>query len=122
MSSGRELLNLTPHAIRLLGDTPDEPVLVLPSAGVARAARRTTGRDALVVDGHVVACYDLSVEGVEGLPRTEEGVSLVVSFATALAAGGRGDLLVVAHHVRDAAGAVVGARGLARVVGESATG
>jgi len=108
------LRNLTPHAVRLIGDTgavelsPDGP-----------PARLVLAAD--VADGHV------EVDGVTiplvrtaatttlvGLPDPAPGVLLVVARPVAEAAALRDDLVYPHRTVRDADGNVVGCRALGR--------
>ena len=118
------IINCTPHSIDVYpADTPGVvdarhvPLLSLPPSGeVARldevvlddvCLAPRTGAEAVVVTrveyGHAV-----------GLPDVAPKTWYLVSLPLALALPGRRDLLVSYRQVRNAAGTVVGCRGLAR--------
>lgn len=116
------ILNLTPHPIRIYtADRPDgmdDLSLGLlrtiepdgPPARLGMVPLNTEYRDGIPVElveyGHA-----------EGIPRPEDGVSIVVSLPTALAlAPRRSDLLVPYREVRNASGTVIGCRQLAQPV------
>lgn len=116
------ILNLTPHPIRIYAlDRPDglddlDLGLLQTIAPEPKAARlgmiplTTEYRDGIPVElveyGHA-----------EDIPRATDGVSVVVSLATALAlAPRRSDLLVPYREVRNSAGTVIGCRQLAQPV------
>lgn len=132
------IINLTPHSIDIYGeDAPDviatgpggvplrKPVTTLPASGrVARITEQEIGQVyphgtrttlpagvTLVEYGHVIELPPVTSD-----PNNREQTWYVVSLATALAVPGRPDLLVPWRQVRNAAGTVVGCRGLARPV------
>lgn len=128
-----ELINLTPHPIRLY--KPDAPDIVehvadhlvctiAPSGHTARVAENDLGTVEQV-------CYETYTDGVSfipveliewssvyGVPAEQDGVYLIVPLVTALAVfargSGRNDLLVPYAQVRNREGTVVGCRLLAR--------
>lgn len=118
-----EIVNLTPHPIRICRpDTPDrvnDPEhwtlqVIQPSGIVARLATIDLGTWESI-DG-------IPIEGVEyghahDLPEPTAGVRYVVSLALALGQQGREDLLVPYGEVRNGEGTVIGCRVLARVAG-----
>lgn len=108
------LVNLTPHAISILNED-NNPVLVLPSAGVARAASTRTCVGAVDAEGINIPVNATSFGEVMGLPDPHPGVGYVVSVLTAQAVKGRDDVFVTDDAVRDAEGRIIGCRALARV-------
>lgn len=108
------LINLTPHAISIL-DEANNPVLVLPSAGVARAASTRTCVGTVETEGISIPVNATSFGEVVGLPDPQPGVGYIVSVLTAQAAKGRDDIFVTDDAVRDAEGRIIGCRALACV-------
>lgn len=108
------LINLTPHAISIL-DEANNPVLVLPSDGVARAASNRTCVGTVEAGGISIPVNATSFGEVVGLPDPQPGVGYVVSVLTAQAVRGRDDVFVTDDAVRDAEGGIIGCRALARV-------
>jgi hypothetical protein len=109
-----KIINLTPHALTIVGE--NGTLVVPPSGQVARLAVTRTALDPVLVDG-VTLTVSLPVMGeVEGLPPIEAGVILVVS---ALVAGvvNRPDVMSPGELIRDDSGNVIGARGLCAYVG-----
>ncbi|MEI7836807.1 MAG: hypothetical protein WCK05_10420 [Planctomycetota bacterium] len=96
-------INLTPHAIVLVGG----PTLT-PSGVVARCA--TTSTPAGEHEGVPLVRTVYGV--VEGLPEHSAGVVYVVSALVRSAVPSRNDVASPGDLVRDAAGAVVGCKGL----------
>src|SRR5512138_3154789 len=114
------IVNLTPHPIDIYapdvsGAVPDgvEPIRsIAPEPVPARLSEA-------VLD--VAAVEDIPLTYVEyglavSLPEPERGTWLVVALPVALARPDRRDLLIPYRLVRNAAGTVVGCRGLARPV------
>ena len=108
------LINLTPNAISIL-DEANNPVLVLPSAGVARAASTRTCVGTVETEGISIPVNATSFGEVVGLPDLQPGVGYIVSVLTAQAAKGRDDIFVTDDAVRDAEGRIIGCRALACV-------
>jgi len=106
------VLNLTPHVLNIV--TPEGVVTIERGATVARVAT-------LRVEGAPVAgipTWETTFGEVTDLPAAREGVVLVVS---ALVQGHpsvreRADVFSPGEPVRDAAGTILGARGLSRAV------
>ncbi|MGH3125057.1 MAG: hypothetical protein ACRDND_29090, partial [Streptosporangiaceae bacterium] len=121
--AGERLVNLTEHDVVLVarprtGDGVAEPTLacVPPDGRFARVddgAARLRER-LLDTDSGVVRLTRLRRSGrLVDLPPPRAGTRYVVSRVTALAARNRGDLVFPFEEIRDAAGRVTGARGLA---------
>ena len=106
------LINLTPHALTLLG--AQGQTVYLPASG--QVARVSEIREALEeIEALPVASVQLGE--VEGLPEPQDGVVYVVSALVAGALGGRrSDVVSPGAPVRDAHGSIIGARGLTRRV------
>lgn len=110
----QRLINLTPHGIDVL-DADGVLLVHLPPSGlVARVDPQVLGVDNVVVEGAAVPIRTLRNDTVDGLPDPDPAVRYVVS-RTLAAFVRRPDLLVVDQPVRDAAGQVIGCRGLAVV-------
>lgn len=108
------LVNLTSHAVSIL-DEANNPALVLPSAGVARAASTRTCVGTVDTERISIPVNATSFGEVVGLPDQQPGIGYVVSALTAQAAKGRDDVFVTDDAVRDAEGRIIGCRALARV-------
>ena len=97
-----EVINLTPHAITVIG------VATIPASGlVARVSMRTQ-------PGGNVAGFPTSYTEygeVEGLPKID-GVNFIVSQLLKAACPDRADLFYPAELVRDAAGTIIGCKSL----------
>ena len=103
------IINLTPHAVRILGaDGKAELATIAPSGVVARVA--VSRQSIAPVDGIPVSVC--AYGAVENLPAEEVGTILVVSGMVRAAATGRRDVFSPGELVRDAAGQPVGCRGL----------
>lgn len=125
-----DLVNLTPHPIRLYHHTAPDTLdndwdfLVLtvdPTGRTARLAERSAALRHTAMESYTQGDVSIPVESVEygqvtGLPEEEPGVLLIVPLVTALAvlaAGGRDDLLVPWRQVRNTSGTVIGCRAFA---------
>lgn len=104
-----QIRNLTPHALTLVGD--NGTVTVPASGQVARLAVTRTALDPITIDGVTLPVSRPTLGEIVGLPAPEPGVILVVSALVAEAAN-RGDVMSPGELLRDAAGNVIGARGL----------
>lgn len=132
-----ELINLTPHPIRIysaetpdrVSDVTDGLLATIPASGtVARVAEYDLGTTEHIpfetyADGATRIPVELvQFSSVHGLPASKPGVYLIVPLVTALSAfaaahrqgEGRDDLLVPYAQVRNGDNAVVGCRLLAR--------
>ena len=105
-----KIINLTPHALTLLGAAG---TLEVPASGkLARLAVTRTALDPVIVDG-VSLPVSLPVLGeITGLPPAEDGVIFVVSALVAEASVDRGDVYSPGELLRSPAGVVIGAKGL----------
>lgn len=106
------LMNLTPHTLNLLAGGG---VAIPPSGTVARCDVTRHQLGVLLVDGTEVPINHTKFGVVTGLPDPRPGVYYIVSSLVAQAVPERADVLVVDDAVRDEAGRVIGARGLAHV-------
>ena len=106
------LVNLTPHAISLHGV---DGVKTLQSEGIARlAVTREPRPDVILLDGTFPVVRP-TLGAVTGLPDAREGVIYVVSALVAEAVK-RPDVMSPGELIRDAAGVIIGARGLCAYV------
>jgi hypothetical protein len=108
------LVNLTAHKVTLV--TPDGDLTIEPSGQVARVSEIYSHIDEIEVGEAKLPFGHVSYSAIEGLPDPEPGVLYIVSRPVAERATDRNDLVVPYRLVRDEAGAVVGAAGLARIV------
>ena len=101
------LVNLTPHAVTIvlpIGDTVTLP----PSGTVARCSTSSE----VVGEVNGIPVSRVSYGEVVGLPEATEGTMFVVSALVRSAVPHRKDVASPGDLVRDAAGAVVGCKGL----------
>ena len=109
------VINLTPHDVRVYDNDGNVVIMTYPSAGVARA-RQT---DVHVGDLNGIPVVKTEFGEVVGLPEPVEGTVFIVSLITANAAKAYGrttdDLLVTSKPVRDGQKQVIGCRAFARV-------
>ena len=108
-----QLVNLTPHAVKIFGDD-DSVIAEFESAGVARATQTN------IPDGDIggVPIVQTKFGEVIDLPEPQPDTMYIVSIITLQAARAAGrnmdDLLIVTDMVRDDQGRILGARALAR--------
>lgn len=106
------LVNLTPHAISIIGETK---ITVPPSGIVARCFVR---REKVGEVGSIP--INRTVFGnIEGLPDPRPSTYYIVSAIVAQACPDRHDLLIPDDTIRDDQGRIIGCRALARVKPES---
>lgn len=112
--SAPELINLTPHVVRLVGD---EAQVELPPAGPpARVVLQPDRVDGAIRVGPLVVPLKRTAASplVTGVPDRRPGVLFIVARAVAEALPERDDLVYPHDTVRDERGVVVGCRSLAR--------
>ena len=102
------LINLTPHAVRVIPADGSAETVIPPSGQVARVAVRLIPAGMAAGIALVRGVYG----AVTGLPTSVEGTMYIVSSLVRSASPGRTDLASPADLVRDSSGAVVGCRGL----------
>lgn len=109
-----EVLNLTPHVVRLVGGATT--VELVPAGPPARVVLRPDIDDGSIrIGGLVVPLKRTAASAqVTGVPARRLGVLLIVGRPVALALPERDDLVFPHDTVRDGSGAVVGCRSLAR--------
>jgi len=113
-----KFLNLTPHALSI--ETKDGRMITVPQSGqIARLAVTREPRADLQIGNDVFAISRSTFGAITGLPDAQAGVVLVVSALVAEQAK-RSDVVSVGELIRDAAGAVIGARGLCSYAGGAA--
>lgn len=108
------VVNLTPHAVRVLDDLNSPVIEFAPSGTVARLRESLTSGLTLRVHGvDCPAALVRYVDTVEGLPFSRPGVILLVSRVLA-AAVVREDLYFPGGEVRAQDGTIIGCRYLGR--------
>ncbi len=108
----RQLINLTPHAVRILGDDNEIIAEIPPSGQVIRLEEEAIA--VWEVNGIQVVDKRLKTEGTK-LPPESKGTMYIVPLAVAQSIKRR-DLLVPDSLVRDSEGKVIGCRRFARIV------
>ena len=107
-----ELVNLTPHPVKLITD--GGKIVVLPSGKVARVKESVSDSASIRILGKEVELVYIRTGEVENLPEPEAGKLYIVSRPIAMAlAGKRKDVVVPDDFIRDEKGNIIGARRLA---------
>ena len=116
MKKNLNIVNLTPHALNLMPEGPDGPVVTIPPSGlVARCAVDRVQVDTVTVDGISVPVNQTWFGEVSDLPEPQPDTIFVVSTLVAQAVPERQDVFIVDDVVRDDQGRIIGARALAHV-------
>lgn len=102
------IINLTPHAITVLGQNGEVILAIAPSGQVARVSQTRE----IVGSINGIPVYRSKYGAVTGLPESVDGVALIVSALVRLASPGRADVYSPGELVRDASGQPIGCRGL----------
>jgi hypothetical protein len=110
------LVNLTPHALNLMPEGPDGPMVTIPPSGqVARCAVDWVQVNTVAVDGITVPVNQTQFGSISDLPDPQPDTIFVVSALVAQAVPERLDVFIVDDTVRDDQGRIIGARALAHV-------
>lgn len=110
-----QIVNLTPHAIQLLGPEDEEILKLFPAGEVARVEMDEEITGELEVAGLSIPTVRVRPGEVIGLPAPQRGVRYVVSNVVAAAvADHREDVLCPYDLVRDDQGRVIGCRAFSR--------
>jgi hypothetical protein len=104
-----KLVNCTPHSIRIITGQGD---ITIPGSG--RVAR-VDAKAEIIGQIDTIPVFSTQYGEIRGLPEKQSGTVYVVSRVVATAAAERTDLLVPHSLIRLPSGAILGARGLARV-------
>lgn len=111
-----KIINLTPHALNLMPEGPDGPVVTIPPSGqVARCTVDRVQVDTVTMDGIAIPVNRTQFGAVMGLPDPQPDTIYIVSAVVAQAVPERQDVFIVDDAVRDEQGRIVGARALAHV-------
>lgn len=110
-----KVVNLTPHAINIVGYDGSLLTSFPPSGVVARAVHRRAQLGTVNLEGVDVPVFQSSFGRTDWFPAPEEGTIYIVSSITAQAVRGRDDVYMVDDQVRDEGGRVIGCRALAKV-------
>ena len=109
------IVNLTPHALNLMPEGPDGPMVTIPPSGqVARCAVDWVQVNTVTVDGITVPVNQTRF-WIFDLPDPQPDTIFVVSMLVAQAVPERLDVFIVDDTVRDDQGRIIGARALAHV-------
>lgn len=110
------IVNLTPHALNLMPEGPDGPMVTIPPSGqVARCATSRVQVGTVTVDGIAIPVNRTQFGAVTGLPDPQPDTIYIVSAVVAQAVPDRPDVFIVDDAVRDEQGRIIGARALAHV-------
>ena len=110
------IVNLTPHALNIMPQGPDGPVVTIPPSGqVARCAVDRVQVDTITVDGISVPVNQTRFGEVSDLPDPQPDTIFVVSALVAQAVPDRQDVFIVDDAVRDEQGRIIGCRALAHI-------
>jgi hypothetical protein len=116
MKKNLNIVNLTPHALNLMPEGPDGPVVTIPPSGlVARCAVDRVQVDTVTVDGISVPVNQTWFGEVSDLPEPQPDTIFVVSTLVAQAVPDYQDVFIVDDVVRDEQGRIIGCRALAHV-------
>lgn len=112
-----EIINLTPHDVKLIFDGPDEPeIMVIPPdpAGPARVntEQQEVGLGFSREDAYTLPIVKQTIGEVENLPEQKHGTFYIVSRVVAQACPFRYDLLIPCNFERDEEGKILGAKAL----------
>lgn len=99
-----EVVNLTPHAINIVGGPTFEP-----SGEVARISSTNESVGELVINGELISLITQEFGEIIGLPEEKEGTLFIVS-GLIFSNSSRKDLLVPGEQVRDEQGRVIGCK------------
>lgn len=99
-----EVVNLTPHAINIVGGSTFEP-----SGEVARISSTNESAGELVINGELIPLVTQEFGEIIGLPEEKEGTLFIVS-GLVFSNSSRRDLLVPGEQVRDEKGRVIGCK------------
>lgn len=104
------IVNLTPHAINLIGENGKQRTIT-PSGNLARVAAKT------VIVGNIDGIPVTTTEfgEVEGLPEPSENTIYVVSSLVAQRTPERTDVYIPSESVRDENGRIIGCKSLGRI-------
>lgn len=112
-TANTQIVNLTPHAVNIVGDN-DSIAITIPASGNVARCSQTISIVGSVTLGSVAIPISSSTYGeVVDLPDPQDGVYYIVSRLVMSACPTRQDLLVPNDLVRDEAGRVIGCRSLA---------
>ena len=104
-----ELINLTPHEVRLLSKS-DDLILAIPASGrIARVSEAMVASRTLIIDEEKSCCSRvIKYSDVEDLPDPEDGTLYLVSRVVAAACSERKDLVFPGGERRDNNGRITG--------------
>ena len=107
------IVNLTPHAVNIVGDDNSVVITIEASGNVARCSQTIDIVGSITVNSIAIPVSSSSYGEVVDLPAPQDGVYYVVSRLVMSACPAREDLLGPNDLVRNDAGQVIGCRSLA---------
>ena len=107
------IINLTPHAVNVIGNDNSVAITIPASGNVARCSQTIDIIGNITLDSVDIPISSSSYGEVVDLPAPQVGVYYIVSRLVMSACPARQDLLVPNDLVRDEAGRVIGCRSLA---------
>ena len=116
MTTKKQLINLTPHAINILDEDNNLIMSVDPDGRVARVTVSRENTGLINVGGHIIQLSQTVIsDEITDLPDPEDNVILIVSSMVANACPQRQDVRIPDDAVRDEAGRIIGCRSLGHV-------
>ena len=107
------IINLTPHAVNIVGDNDSIAITIPASGNVARCSQTIDIVGSVTLDSVAIPISASSYGEVVDLPAPQDNTYYIVSRLVMSACPARQDLLVPNDLVRNDAGQVIGCRSLA---------
>lgn len=112
-TTNTNVINLTPHAVNIVGDDNSIAITIDASGNVARCSQSISIIGSVTINSVAIPISSSSYGEVVDLPDPQDGIYYIVSRLVMSACPNRQDLLVPNDLVRDEAGRVIGCRSLA---------
>ena len=113
LTTTTQIVNLTPHAVNIVGDDNSVVTTIPASGNVARCSQTIDVIGSITVNSVAITISSSSYGEVVDLPDPQAGVYYIVSRLVMSACPARQDLLCPNDLVRNDAGQVIGCRSLA---------
>ena len=108
------VINLTPHAVTIIGEN-NMHLVIEPSGIVARVAAKTENVGSITTDGFTIQLTATVFGQVENLPAPEDGTVFIVSSLVASRVPEREDVFIPNESVRDEKGRIIGCKSLGHI-------
>lgn len=112
-TTNTNVINLTPHAVNIVGDDGSVSVTIPASGDVARCSQTISIVGSVTLGSVAIPISSSSYGEVVDLPEPQDNTYYIVSRLVMSACPARQDLLVPNDLVRNDAGQVIGCRSLA---------